>query len=181
MIKILLDAMGGDNAPSVNVAGAVRALNADKQLKLVLTGREAEICAELAKHKYDKSRLEIVDCPDVIEMNDSPTEAVKRKQSSLMAAYWMLKKEDDICALVTAGSTNKAPRAVSRDTQLPRRRDTACRLRRERGMQARYALPVRGARLGIRAGGVRYKGAEGRAFKQRHGRAQGRPAQAGNV
>ena len=105
MIKILLDAMGGDNAPSVNVAGAVRALNADKQLKLVLTGREAEICAELAKHKYDKSRLEIVDCPDVIEMNDSPTEAVKRKQSSLMAAYWMLKKEDDICALVTAGST----------------------------------------------------------------------------
>ena len=105
MIKILLDAMGGDNAPSVNVAGAVRALNADKQLKLVLTGREAEICAELAKHKYDKSRLEIVDCPDVIEMNDSPTEAVKRKQSSLMAAYWMLKKDDDICALVTAGST----------------------------------------------------------------------------
>ncbi len=46
-----------------------------------------------------------MDCPDVIDMNDIPTEAIKRKQSSLIAAYWMLKKEDDICALVTAGST----------------------------------------------------------------------------
>jgi glycerol-3-phosphate acyltransferase PlsX len=38
-------------------------------------------------------------------MNDIPTEAVKRKNSSLMAAYWLLKKNDDICGLVTAGST----------------------------------------------------------------------------
>jgi glycerol-3-phosphate acyltransferase PlsX len=38
-------------------------------------------------------------------MNDVPTEAVKKKESSLIAAYWMLKKRDDICGLVTAGST----------------------------------------------------------------------------
>ena len=105
MIKILVDAMGGDNAPYVPVAGAVQALNADKELYVILTGRQAEVQAELDKYKYDKSRVEIVDCPDVIGMNDIPTEAIKRKQSSLIAAYWMLKKEDDICALVTAGST----------------------------------------------------------------------------
>lgn len=105
MIKILLDAMGGDNAPAATVQGAVTALENDRQLYLILTGRKADIEAELSKYKYDKTRLEIVDCPDIISMNDSPTEAVKRKQSSLMAAYWMLKKEDDICALVTAGST----------------------------------------------------------------------------
>ena len=105
MIKILVDAMGGDNAPYATVAGAVQAVNKDKELYLILTGRQAEIEAELNKYSYDKTRIEIVDCPDVIGMNDSPTEAVKRKQSSLMAAYWMLKKEEDICALVTAGST----------------------------------------------------------------------------
>ncbi len=105
MIKILLDAMGGDNAPAATVQGAVDALAKDAEIHLILTGRQADIEAELKKYDYDKSRLEIVDCPDVISMNDIPTEAVKRKQSSLIAAYWMLKKEDDICALVTAGST----------------------------------------------------------------------------
>lgn len=105
MIKILVDAMGGDNAPYATVAGAVQAVNNDKELHLILTGRQAEVQAELDKYKYDKSRIEIVDCPDVIDMNDIPTEAIKRRQSSLIAAYWMLKKEDDICALVTAGST----------------------------------------------------------------------------
>lgn len=105
MVKIILDAMGGDNAPYATVAGAVSALAKDKELYLILTGRQKDIEDELKKHKYDKSRIETVDCPDVIDMNDSPTEAVKRRQSSLMAAYWLLKKEDDICALVTAGST----------------------------------------------------------------------------
>lgn len=105
MIKILVDAMGGDNAPAATVQGAVQALAEDKELYLILTGRKSEVESELAKYDYDKTRLEIVDCPDVIDMNDIPTEAVKRKQSSLIAAYWMLKKEEDICALVTAGST----------------------------------------------------------------------------
>lgn len=108
MIKILLDAMGGDDAPAATCQGAVLALANDKELYLILTGKKAEIENELAKYKYDKSRLEIVDCPDVIGMNDSPTEALRRKQSSMMAAYWMLKNNDDICAFVTAGSTGAA-------------------------------------------------------------------------
>lgn len=105
MIKIIVDAMGGDNAPVSTVGGAVQALARDKEIYLVLTGRQADIEAELSKYKYDKSRLEIVDCPDVIDMNDIPTEAVKRKQSSLIQGFWLLKKEEDLCALVTAGST----------------------------------------------------------------------------
>ncbi|MDE7162551.1 MAG: phosphate acyltransferase PlsX [Clostridia bacterium] len=105
MDKLILDGMGGDNAPAAIVEGAVKALKEDKNLYLIITGRENEIKAELAKHKYDTARVEIVDCPDVIGMNDIPTEAVRNKQSSLMAAYWMLKKEDDICGLVSAGST----------------------------------------------------------------------------
>lgn len=105
MLKIVLDAMGGDNAPYATVAGAVQALERDKELYLILTGRKDAIEGELKKYGYDKTRLEIIDCPDVIDMNDSPTEAVKRRQSSLMAAYWLLKKDDTVQGFVTAGST----------------------------------------------------------------------------
>lgn len=106
MIKILLDAMGGDNAPEATVQGAVEALKNDKTIHLILTGRQKDVEAELNKYTYDKGRLEIVDCPEVIDMNDIPTVAIKtKKNSSLAAAFWMLKKQDDICALVTAGST----------------------------------------------------------------------------
>ncbi len=105
MDKIILDGMGGDNAPAAIVEGAVRALKDEKQLYLIIAGREKEIKAELAKYKYDASRVEILDCPDVIGMNDVPTEAIKNKQASLTAAYWHLKKNDDVCGLVSAGST----------------------------------------------------------------------------
>ncbi len=108
MIKILVDAMGGDNAPAATVEGCVIALGKDKDLSLVLTGRKQEIEKELSKYKYDAARLEIVDCPDVIDMNDIPTEAVKRRQSSLVVAYHLLKQNEDICGLVTAGSTGAA-------------------------------------------------------------------------
>lgn len=105
MDKIILDGMGGDDAPVAAVAGGVKALNDDKQLYLIITGRKEAIEAELKKYKYDITRLEIVDCPDVVDMNDVPTEAVRKKDSSLMAGFWKLKKEEDICGLVTAGST----------------------------------------------------------------------------
>lgn len=108
MIKILLDAMGGDNAPAATVQGAVEALSRDSELYLILTGIESRITEELSKYSYDKARLEIVDCPEVIDMNEIPTEAIKKKNSSLVAAYWMLKKQSDICGLVTAGSTGAA-------------------------------------------------------------------------
>ena len=108
MIKILVDAMGGDNAPAATVEGCVIALGKDKDLSLVLTGRKQEIEKEFSKYKYDAARLEIVDCPDVIDMNDIPTEAVKRRQSSLVVAYHLLKQNEDICGLVTAGSTGAA-------------------------------------------------------------------------
>ncbi len=109
MIKIILDAMGGDNAPAATVCGAVEALKADKELGIVLTGRSEAVSAELAKYDYDKSRIEIVDCPEVIEMNEVPTVAIRtKKNSSIVTAFRLLKEREDICALVTAGSTGAA-------------------------------------------------------------------------
>ena len=105
MIKILIDAMGGDNAPAAPVQGAVDALNKNKNIYLILAGRQEDIGAELKKYKYDSSRLEIMDCRDVIDMNDIPTEAVRKREASLVKAFRALKTEDDIAGLVTAGST----------------------------------------------------------------------------
>ena len=105
MIKILVDARGGDNAPAAPVEGAVKALEADKDIYLILAGKQEVIEAELSKFSYDKSRLEIMDCRDVIDMNDIPTEAIRKKESSLVKAFRALKSEDEIAALVTAGST----------------------------------------------------------------------------
>lgn len=109
MIKIILDAMGGDNAPAATVQGAVEALKKDKELHLILTGKSEALFAELSKYDFDKNRLETVDCPEVIEMNDIPTVAIRtKKNSSLATAFRMLKNEEDVCALVTAGSTGAA-------------------------------------------------------------------------
>lgn len=105
MDKIIVDGMGGDNAPASVCAGVASALVKDKDIYIILTGRKEELERELSKHSYPADRLEIVDCPDVIDMNDIPTEAVKKKNSSLMQAFWMLRKNDDTAALVTAGST----------------------------------------------------------------------------
>ena len=105
MIKILVDAMGGDNAPAAPVQGAVDALNKNKNIYLILAGKKEVIEGELAKYKYDGSRLEIMDCRDVIDMNDIPTEAVRKRDSSLVRAFRSLKENEDIAGLVTAGST----------------------------------------------------------------------------
>lgn len=105
MIKIVVDAMGGDNAPAAVIEGVVKALKADDELYIILTGRQREIEEQLQKFSYDKARVEIADCPEVIGMNEIPTEAIKRKDTSLGTAFRMIKSQEDIAALVTAGST----------------------------------------------------------------------------
>jgi glycerol-3-phosphate acyltransferase PlsX len=105
MVKIIVDAMGGDYAPKQQVAGAVDALNQDKELALVLVGDETQIKAELADKKYDASRLEIVHTTETITMEEVPTKAVKtKKDSSLVVAFRML-KEGKGDGLVSSGST----------------------------------------------------------------------------
>ena len=79
MTKIVVDAMGGDYAPKQQVAGAVKALNADKDLYLILCGDETQIKAELSDKQYDETRLEIVHTTETITMEEIPTKAVKTK------------------------------------------------------------------------------------------------------
>ena len=105
-MKIVVDAMGGDHAPDEIVKGAVCALSKDKELKVVLTGDEAKISPVLAGLSYDKSRLEVVHCTEVITNDDAPTLAIRQKKdSSLVVALKLLKEDEEVQGFVSAGST----------------------------------------------------------------------------
>ena len=105
MVKIALDAMGGDNAPAEIVKGAVQAVAADKDCFVYLVGKEEKIKECLNGQQYDSSRIEIVNADDVIETGEPPVMAIRRKkESSLVKAMYMVKnKEAD--AFVSAGSS----------------------------------------------------------------------------
>ena len=105
MIKIAVDAMGGDFAPEQQVLGALAALKKDKELSVILCGDETQIKAILATQKYDESRLEIVHTTEVITMDDVPTRAVKTKKDSSTVVAFRLLKEGKADGLVSSGST----------------------------------------------------------------------------
>lgn len=106
MIKIVVDAFGGDNSPTANVEGTVKALGELEDLSVVLVGDETKLADELANKNYDKNRLTIVHAPDVIDCNEKPTEAIKQKKDSSMArAYEILKNDPEAVAMVSLGST----------------------------------------------------------------------------
>ena len=105
-MKIIVDCFGGDKSPSANVEGAVLALKEHNDLSLILTGDEALIKAELDSLSYGGDRVEIVHAPDVITGEDKPTDAIRlKRESSMVKAVIMLKKEQDIAGLVSTGAT----------------------------------------------------------------------------
>lgn len=106
MIKIVVDAMGGDNAPVEIVKGAVKALEERKNFTVIFTGDETLIRAELKQYKYDESRVEVVHCSEVITNEEAPTHAVRSKRdSSLVVGLKLLREHEDVVGFVSAGST----------------------------------------------------------------------------
>ena len=104
-VRVVVDAMGGDNAPGEIVKGAVQAVQAEKDIKVFLVGRQDAVNAELAKYSYDKEKIEVVHAEEVIEMAEPPVNAIrKKKQSSLVIGMNMIKHQE-ADAIVTAGST----------------------------------------------------------------------------
>lgn len=106
MIRIAIDAMGGDFAPASQVQGAVEALENDKNFSVILVGDEKKIREELQKQKkYDASRVEIVHTTEVITNDDIPTKAVKLKKDSSTVVAFRLLKEGKADGLVSSGAT----------------------------------------------------------------------------
>ena len=102
-MKVVVDAFGGDNAPLEVVEGAVLAVNERKDLTVVLTGKEDKI-KEILNGRTE--RIEIVNAEDVITNDDVPTVAIRQKKdSSLVKAFDLLKEDENVVGLVSAGST----------------------------------------------------------------------------
>ena len=105
-MKIVVDAFGGDFAPLEIVSGAVKALQENEKLNVVLVGDKDKITEILQSLVFLSDRLEIVHAPDVVTMDDVPTVAIRtKKTSSIVVAYDYLKQNEDAVALVSAGST----------------------------------------------------------------------------
>lgn len=105
-IRIVVDAMGGDNAPGVEVRGAIAAAReANGKTEVVLVGRRALLEAEITKCDTTGLPISIVDATDVITMHDTPAEAVRRKRGSSLVVATALHKKGDVDGLVSAGNT----------------------------------------------------------------------------
>jgi len=107
MIRIALDAMGGDAAPEVEVEGAVMALRElPAMFQIQLVGRPADIEAALRRHgTLARDRLEIVEAPDVVGMGEKPLAAVKSKPRSSIAVGLGLQQQRAADAFISAGNT----------------------------------------------------------------------------
>ena len=108
-MRILLDAMGGDNAPDANIKGAVKAINQVKA-EVVLIGKE-DIIRSKIKEFYGKEleeisdRLKIKNATETIEMEDKPTVAIKHKKDSSMVVGFKMLKDGEGDVFISAGNS----------------------------------------------------------------------------
>lgn len=105
IIKVALDAMGGDFAPLETVKGAVEAIKDEPNLYVQLVGREDDIKKELSKYEYNDNQLEIVHAGEVIEMAEPPVMAIRKKKDSSIVKAMQLVKDGKSDAFVSCGST----------------------------------------------------------------------------
>ncbi len=105
MVHVVLDAMGGDNAPEEIIKGALKALADSSSIRITLCGRKADIEAELEGKQYPADRLFIEDAGEVISTEEAPVMAIRRKKDSSIVKGMNLVKEKKADAFVSAGSS----------------------------------------------------------------------------
>lgn len=101
--KVAVDAFGGDYAPQQIVEGALRAADQDG-IVVILTGDEQRL-KQLVGGRPGSKRIEIVHAPEIIQMDEAPVEAVRRKKESSLAVAARLVRDGRAGAMVSAGST----------------------------------------------------------------------------
>jgi len=110
--RIAVDGMGGDWAPGVVVEGAVQAAN-DFDLEIVLVGQEQVLKRELAKYKVTGGRISIHHASQIVEMGESPVQAIRKKKDSSVSVCIDLLKQKQADAVITAGNTGAAVAAAT--------------------------------------------------------------------
>jgi len=105
-MKIGLDVLGGDFAPKATLHGAILALKELPQSDtIVLIGDKEGILTFLKEEKVSAERFEIVDAPDLIEMDEQPTKALINKPNSSISVGFRMLKHKEIHAFASAGSS----------------------------------------------------------------------------
>jgi glycerol-3-phosphate acyltransferase PlsX len=113
-MKIAIDAMGGDFAPDNIIGGAKLALDSIRRIeKLYLAGPEAELKKQVDAQGLPASKIEIIDAPEVVEMNESGAKAVRRKRKSSISIATDLVKNGTCSAVMSAGNTGAAVAAAT--------------------------------------------------------------------
>ena len=105
MIKIALDAMGGDNAPGEIIAGTVMAANARKDIQIALIGQKDVVSAELKKHTYNTEQIQVVNATEVIETGEPPVNAIRKKKDSSIVVGMNMVRQGEADAFCSAGSS----------------------------------------------------------------------------
>jgi len=101
---VVVDGMGGDFSPNAVVEGCVAAIK-EYDIDILITGPEDLILSELKKYNYDASKIKIVDAKEVINTNEHPVMAIKRKKGSSLVKALNLVKSGEADAIISAGST----------------------------------------------------------------------------
>ncbi|MBC8590478.1 phosphate acyltransferase PlsX [Wansuia hejianensis] len=103
-MKIIVDSMGGDNAPIEVIKGIVDAIK-EYKIDIIVVGNEEVINRELNKYDYPKERIEILDAKDIITNEDDPALAIRRKKDSSMVVGLKALAEGKGDGFLSAGST----------------------------------------------------------------------------
>jgi len=107
-MRIALDAMGGDHAPTVTVEGAVECVREHPDLEVVLVGDREALEQELSNKKFPSSRISIRHASEVVLMDDPPSHAIRRKKESSLRRAFEMVKEKNADAVVSAGNSGAA-------------------------------------------------------------------------
>lgn len=104
-MRIALDAMGGDHAPAVTVEGAIEAVIESHGLSVLLIGDETELINELKERDYPASLISIRHASQVVNMDEAPLTALRRKKDSSIKVAVELVKSGEADAMVSAGNS----------------------------------------------------------------------------
>ncbi|MCR4728860.1 MAG: phosphate acyltransferase PlsX [Lachnospiraceae bacterium] len=105
LVKVCVDAMGGDNSPGEIVKGAIEAVNESEAVMVYLVGQETAINAELSKYTYPADRVKIVNAEEIIDPNEPPVLAVRKKKDSSIVVGLNMVRNGECDAFLSAGST----------------------------------------------------------------------------
>lgn len=102
-MRVALDAMGGDHAPSVNIEGAIETVNEFEDIEIILVGDTELINQELQRKRYPAARLSLQHASQVVEMHESPSTALRKKKDSSIKIGLEMVKSGRADAFVSAG------------------------------------------------------------------------------